>query len=201
MIDRIKGVLIEKNPGRVVVDCSGVGYGLNITLYTYEKLGTLGSEANLYTYLHVAEGIMQMYGFSRQTERDMFFMLLSVSKIGPKMALAILSGISVENLVRAVKKGDKHSFPKISGVGGMTIERIIVELKKKIDKIDIGQGEGGEDGPRISLEEGPANEAIKALESLGYKRIHAETAIERVIKDSGADQSVEELIKKALKYI
>jgi Holliday junction DNA helicase RuvA len=201
MIDHIKGILIEKKPTRIVVDCGGVGYGINISLPTYEKLGNTGQIAELYTYLHVREDVLQLYGFYREVEKEMFLLLISVSKIGPKTAQGVLSGISVENFIHAIRGGDISALIKIPGIGRQTAERLIIELKDKVKKLDIGATAGTGEGRAIGILTGAAEEAASALESLGYKRVYAENAISRVVKEKGDGISLEEMIKSALKYI
>jgi Holliday junction DNA helicase RuvA len=203
MIERIRGTLLEKSASFIVVDCAGVGYGLHITLTTYETLPDEGADVDLYSHLVVREDIMQLYGFAERVERDAFLLLTSVSKIGPKTALATLSGISVAGFVRAVKSADVTALTKVPGIGKQTAERLVVELKNKIDRIsgaDLIASEGG-----VSINSGkigkPFEDAILALESLGYKSYNADKAVRKVFAEKGATLPVEEIIKFALKYV
>ncbi len=199
MIQRIKGVLIEKTPTNIVVDCSGVGYGLRVTLPTFESLKEIGSQVDLFTYLHVREDVMQLFGFAKRIEREAFLMLLSVSKIGPKTAQATLSGISVGNFIQAIRSENVSALIKIPGIGRQTAERLIVELKSKVEKLgpDI-DSDGKESGTPVS---GAYAEAVLALEELGYKRPYAERAVGKVAEEKGRELPVEEVIKFALRYI
>jgi Holliday junction DNA helicase RuvA len=200
MIEKIKGTLVEKTPTNVVVDCGGVGYGLRVSIPTFESLGDTGSQVELFTYLHVREEIMQLYGFSRRMERDLFLMLISVSKVGPKTAQATLSGISAANFVQAVRTANAAMLTKIPGIGRQMAERLIVELKGKVDKLGISAELAGEKGAAAMA--GKAfEEAVLALEELGYKRPYAERAVQKVAEDKGRDLPVEEIIKFALRYI
>jgi holliday junction DNA helicase RuvA len=200
MIEKLKGVLVEKSPTNIVVDCGGVGYGLRVSLPTFESLGEPGSTAELFTYLHVREDVMQLYGFSKRIERDVFLLLLSVSKIGPKTAQATLSGISVGNFIHAVRTGNAAALTKIPGIGKQTAERLILELKTKVEKLGLGAGIEGE-APAAVLAGTAYEEAVLALEELGYKRPYAERAVARVATEKGRDLPVEEVIKSALRYI
>ena len=201
MIEKIKGTLIEKSPTNVVVDCGGVGYGLRVSLPTFETLAEIGGPVDLFTYLHVREDTLQLYGFSKRVERELFLMLLSVSKIGPKTAQATLSGISVASFQQAIRTENVGVLTKIPGIGRQTAERLIVELKGKVDKLGGGAllaaGEAG-----VAIPAGKAfEEAVLALEELGYKRPYAERAVQKVAEDKGRDLPVEEIIKFALRYI
>jgi holliday junction DNA helicase RuvA len=202
MIEKIRGELIEKSPTSIVVDCGGVGYGLRVTLPTFEALGEVGTPVELYTYLQVREDVLQLFGFSSRLEREVFLMLTSVSKIGPKTAQATLSGISVANFVQAIRSENVAALTKIPGIGRQTAERLIVELKGKVDKLGLVSGEMASGEARKAFSVGkPYEEAVLALEELGYKRPYAERAVARVAEERGRDLPVEEIIKFALKYI
>lgn len=202
MIERIKGTLLEKSPTSVVVDCAGVGYGLRVTLPTYETLGEVGASVELYTYLHVREDILQLFGFAQRVEREVFLLLISVSKIGPKTAQATLSGTSVSSLLQAIRSENATALTKIPGIGRQTAERLIVELKGKIEKLGLESSIGTTEGAIRHPVVGTAfEEAILALEQLGYKRPYAERAVTKVAEEKGKDLPVEEVIKFALRYI
>ena len=203
MIERIRGILLEKNASFVVVDCGGVGYGLHVTLPTFETLPEEGADVNLFSHLVVREDIMQLYGFAERVERDAFLLLTSVSKIGPKTALATLSGISVAGFVRAVKTADVTALTKVPGIGKQTAERLVVELKNKIDRIsgaDLIVTEGGKTSNSGNMGKS-FDDAILALESLGYKSYNADKAVRKVFAEKGGTLPVEEIIKFALKYV
>ncbi|RMD94124.1 MAG: Holliday junction branch migration protein RuvA [Calditrichaeota bacterium] len=198
MISQLRGVIVEKNPTKITLDVHGVGYELLIPVSTYEKLGNTGEQAKLLTYLHVREDTLQLYGFASQKERWMFANLISVSGIGPKLALSILSGCELENLRQFIAQGDVAALTKLSGVGRKTAQRLITELQEKL---------GGQLAETPGLTEvamhasdSKYQEAIQALQSLGYDRNSATRAIQKVLQHE-KDLSVEELVKKALQKI
>jgi len=199
MIDFISGVVVEKNPTRVVLQNNGVGYSLQISVNTYEHLPNVGDTVNLKTYLHVREDHIQLYAFAQEVERKVFIGLISVSGIGPRLAQTILSGIKVYELIQAIQHGDEHRLTAITGVGKKTAQRLIVELKEKFMQMGLLEDQQVPGYTLMKLS-GIEEEAALALLSLGYKKQAVEKALLRVRSDGGI-QSVEELVKKALKII
>lgn len=197
MITYLKGLLTKKSPTEIIVEVLGIGYSVNISLSTYEQLSELNSEVHILTHHHIREDAQILYGFSTDSEREMFRMLISVSGIGPKMAQTILSGIRTEELVRTITVGAISSLTSIPGVGKKTAERLILELKDKVAKI-----EGSE--KIIDLPNSGASirsEALIALVSLGFAREKAEHTLRAILNEvNGKSISVEELIKRALQY-
>jgi len=197
MISQLKGTILQKSPTEVVIDVHGVGYLLSIPLSTSEAISGIGSEITLLTHMHVREDAMILFGFATEAEREIFDLLISISGIGPKIALAILSGISPENLREAIRIGNVEAFTSISGVGRKTGERIILELKNKFGKIDTARTVDTPTSQQLKNR----SEAIIALLSLGYNRTTAESVIRAVISESQSKNlSVEEMIKKALHH-
>jgi Holliday junction DNA helicase RuvA len=195
MIAYLEGKLVEKNPTNIVIDVNGVGYWVNIPLSSYDRLAEVGFSAKVLTYQYVREDTLQLYGFSTEKEKKLFELLLSVNGIGPKMGLAILSCIAVEDFQKSILEEDIDILTNISGIGKKTAQRLIVELKEKISKIDLGTGGKYPWGkPATSLEE----EAILALVSLGYSKVEAKKSVDNAKK--GVDESIdlEELVKRAL---
>jgi holliday junction DNA helicase RuvA len=192
LISYLEGRLIEKNPTLAVVDINGVGYGVNIPLSTYEKLNKIGERVKLLTYQYVREDTLQLYGFLTPEEKETFKLLLTVSGIGPKSALGVLSCISVEDFQRSILEEDIDVLTSISGIGNKTAQRLVIELKEKLGKMDL---KGLKVGERIDTEE---DGAISALVSLGYTRLEAKRAIQQVMGQSKGKLSVEELVKKSL---
>lgn len=192
MISYLEGRLVEKNPTLAVVDVGGVGYGVNIPVSTYERLNNVGEKVKLLTHQYVREDALQLYGFLTPEEKETFKLLLTVSGIGPKSALGVLSCISVEDFQRSILEEDIDVLTSISGIGQKTARRLVVELKEKLGKMDL---KGLKVGERIDTEE---DEAISALISLGYTRLEAKRAIQQVMGKSKGKLSVEELVKKAL---
>jgi len=193
----LEGKLTVKNPAQVVIDVSGVGYELFIPLSTYQQLPPENEGVRLLTHFHVREDVQKLFGFFTEEERDLFRTLLSVSGIGPKVALTILSGIGIPELKAALVQGKPDVLTRVSGVGRKTAERLIVELRERIviqDKERMEETLGASEGTSEILHVG-----LGALTQLGYKQFDARKAIEKVMKKQGPDLAVEELIREALK--
>jgi len=196
MLYYIKGKIVEKTPTRVVVEKDGTGYIVDVSLQTSENLGEIGDEAKLYTVLKISDEDVNLYGFSSFQEREFFLLLIGVPGIGPRVALRILSGSTVEQLYSAISEEDATFFTKIPGVGKKTGERLIVELKQRIEKMH----------PVISEEVAKIDRdlftnAVEALTVLGYKRSEAISAVKKILKQTGEKVTLEEVIKEALKKI
>lgn len=197
MISYLKGILTKKSPTEIIVEANGVGYSVNISLSTYEQLSELNSEVMILTHHHIREDAQVLYGFSSESEREMFRMLISVSGIGPKMGQTILSGIRPDELARTIITGAISTLTAVPGVGKKTAERLILELKEKAAKM-----EGAEkiiDLPNTGAS--IRSEALTALVSLGFSREKAEQSLRGVLNEvNGKTISVEDLIKRALQY-
>jgi len=189
MIARLRGKLIEKEPARVVVDVNGVGYEVSIPLTTFTSMPESGAEVSVDIYTHVREDVIALYGFSSRQERRVFERLISISGIGPRLAITILSGGSVEGLVGAIRRGDLARLTAIPGVGKKTAERIVVELKDKLKDMT-------EEVVKPSVEV----DVVSALENLGYPRAMIEAAVRRSI-DGDAEAGFEELFKRTLQIL
>jgi Holliday junction DNA helicase RuvA len=195
LISYIKGTLVEKTPARVVVESCGLGYEILIPLSSYDALDEVGSQVLVYTHFHVREDSHQLFGFATTEERHVFQMLISVSGIGPRSALTILSGVSVDDFCDAIAREEVGFLTAISGVGRKTAERLIVELKGRIAEREVMVGAGaGRTSPKETV-----SEAIQALMSLGFPRPTAKRAVERCLNEAGKDLCVEELIRSALR--
>jgi Holliday junction DNA helicase RuvA len=198
MINFLHGRLVEALPTQVTVDVHGVGYEVLIPLSSYDKLPSPGSEIKILTHLAVREDAHVLYGFMTSPEREMFRLLIStVSGIGPRIALNILSGINVTSLRGAVAKGDVKSLSQISGVGKKTAERIIVELKDKIGA--AGAWEASSAQRALSPADQKANDAVLALLALGFKPIEAHEAVRSALAALGEKVTVEDLVRACLK--
>ncbi|MDP1678430.1 MAG: Holliday junction branch migration protein RuvA [Bacteroidota bacterium] len=197
MISYLKGILIKKSPTEIIVDVGGIGYAVNISVSTYEQLPDQDSEVLILTHHHIREDAQLLYGFATDHEREMFKMLISVSGIGPKMAQTILSGIRPADLARTISVSAISTLTSIPGVGKKTAERLVLELRDKVAKLE------GSD-KIIDLPNSGASirsEALTALISLGFSRDKAEQTLRGVLNDiNGKSISVEELIKRALQY-
>jgi len=193
MIGSLRGKLIEKRPNQILVDINGVGYQVQIPLSTFASLGALHAETSLLIHTHVREDQLTLYGFVTAREKQCFELLISASGVGPSLALKILSGMSIEELVPAIRKGDLAQLVKIPGVGRKTAERIVVELRDKLVVIDIP--DAGKPSTRSQLEEDVAS----ALSNLGYDTKSVERAIEKSRAASGAD--FEKLLRSSLQIL
>jgi Holliday junction DNA helicase RuvA len=197
MIYSVKGTLIHKEPSLAVIECGGVGYACRTTFSTLSQLGSVGSEASLLTYLHVREDNIELFGFATSQELNCFKMLLTVSGVGPKAALAILSDISPEKFALTIATGDVKSITKTKGIGPKLAQRIVLELKDKIAKEQqlISSGEELDFTPVMSGSN--SGEAISALVVLGYSQSEATSIISKL----DPSLSVEDMIKQALKQL
>jgi len=198
MISFLQGKLAETLPTQVIIDVRGVGYEVLIPLSSYDKLPGPGQEVKLLTHLVVREDAHTLYGFMTGPERELFRMLVNtVSGIGPKIALNILSGISVTGFRGAVANGDIKALSQISGVGKKTAERIIVELKDKVGA--AGAWEALSAKRALSPEDQKVNDAVLALVALGFKQIEAHDSVRKALSTLGAQATIEELVRACLK--
>ena len=198
MIGRIKGTLIAKQPPQILVDVGGVGYEIDASMNTIYKLPELNKTVTLHTHLIVREDAQQLYGFFDQTERSLFRTLIKVNGVGPKMALAILSGMDVTEFVRCVQNNDTKGLVALPGVGKKTAERLIIEMRDKLK--DFESSGAATDLPQVVASRSASNQVVidaeSALIALGYKPQEASRAISAI---DVANLSSEEVIKLALK--
>jgi len=198
MIASLTGILKVKSPTEIVLDVQGVGYAVTIPLSTFEKLGEVGLTTTILTHLHIREDAVQLFGFATEEERLSFRLLISVNGIGPRIAQGILSRIAVSDLKQHISNENISALTAIPGVGRKTAERLVIELRDKIVKIDVA---GTASRPQRDGEEGLRQEALLALTSLGYNRSVAEKALRQVLTEmKGEKLSLQNLIKKALRY-
>ena len=195
MIARLKGTLAEKTPNRLTVDVGGVGYDVLVPLSTFYGIGEPGALVALRIHTHVREDVIALYGFASALEQDLFERLISISGIGPKLALAVLSGIDPGELVRAIRTQDVARLTRIPGVGKKTAERIGLELK---DRLPLGPSAGG--GPADAAAPGDdlRSDLLSALTNLGYKGQVAEKAVDTAIKKT-PDGTFEGLLRDILR--
>ena len=197
MITFLDGKLVSALPTQATVDVNGVGYEVFIPLSSYDKLPAVGQSIRILTHLAVREDAHVLYGFMSAAERDLFRLLVNnVSGIGPKLALAVLSGMSVSNFKTAVVNSDTATISKISGLGKKTAERVVLELKDKLGVAAAWEAATAAHAPTPEQEQ--ANEAVLALIALGYKQVDAHKAV-RDLQTQGQAKSAEELVKLALK--
>jgi Holliday junction DNA helicase RuvA len=196
MIGRLQGKVIEKQAPDLLVDVQGVGYEVLVSLNTFFDVPEVGAVVTLHTHFVVREDIQQLYGFTRLSERSLFRNLIKVNGVGPKMALAILSGMSANDFAICVHNNDTATLVKLPGVGKKTAERLLIEMRDKIGDIDTSAGDAGANGS-LSAQSDLAQEAESALIALGYKPADAAKIINRVADESVTDAG--ELIRLALK--
>ena len=195
MIGQLRGHILEKQPNRIVVDVAGVGYDVSVPLSTFYGLGEPGSEIALRIHTHVREDALALYGFATKIEQELFERLISVSGIGPKLALAVLSGIEPPELVRAIERADLARLTAIPGVGKKTSERIVLELKDRLPRVPAVE-------PTGTVPEAPAlkDDVLSALINLGYHRPLAEKAAAAALNNApGGD--FERTLKQALREL
>jgi len=195
MISYVRGVLDYKEPSLVIVDINGIGYEVFVPLSTYQKLPAVGGQVKLHTYHYVREDAMQLYGFLSSEEKEVFELVLSISGVGTKVALSILSFISVNEFRRAIAQGDMKTLTKIPGIGKKSAERMVLELKDKIGDIQI------DERMLRLLEAESTNDAVSALLTLGAGQSAAEYAVYRAERLLGEEAKIEDLIAQALKLL
>lgn len=193
MIAWLRGRLVEKQPNRIVLDVHGVGYDVAVPLSTFYALGDAGCETVLRIHTHVREDALALFGFGTARELDLFERLITISGVGPKLALAVLSGIEPADLVRAIQRGDIKRLTGIPGVGRKTAERIALELK---DRLPESAAEAVRETPGGRLRE----DLLSALLNLGYHRPHAERAIDAALPDGG-EPSFEDALRQVLRAL
>ncbi len=195
MIAYLRGVLAEKEITRVVVECHGVGYEAAIPLSTFDRLPAEGAEVMLYTHHEVREDAQLLFGFATKPERDMFRLVTTVSGVGPKLALAVLSGLTVGDLQLAVSQGDAKRLAAVKGIGKKTAARIVVELKDKINPIEALANATAE----TSREQGAVlRDAMLALTALGFSEDIARAKVQQVLDGEPGLADVETILKRAL---
>lgn len=193
MIGQLRGVLLEKQPPALLIDVQGVGYELEASMSTFYNLPECGESVILHTHMVVREDAQLLYGFISQTERLMFRTLIKISGVGPKLALTILSGMSAEDFSRCIMEGDSKALTQLPGVGKKTAERLVVELKDRLEKDDSIKLSGVTSV--VKKPDHPVNDAVSALISLGYK---AQQASQMVRSLDVENKSTEEIIRAAL---
>jgi len=199
MIDYLEGILKEKRPTSCLIEINGIGYKVNIPLSTFEKIGKPGSTVKVITSLYIRENLWEIYGFATLKERELFNLLNSISGIGPRLALAILSSLSLEDVVRIVSDEDITGLTFIPGVGRKIAQRLIFELRERVKNIySLVEEKEGIKKPE-EIKSTLRKDAVQALVSLGYKNIAAQRAVES-LKHQSID-NLERLIREALKKI
>lgn len=195
MIASLRGQMAEKGVDSAIVDVNGVGYRVHLSLRTLTRLPEEGQVAQLRIQTVVREDAFELFGFVSRAEEDMFLLLTSVSHVGPRLAMMVLSGLEVDELCHAIAQGEVARLTKIHGVGKKTAERLVLELKDKVKNIS-NDASGASKASRVS---GPRNDLVSALVNLGYKPAMAEKAAEAAVEMGGEEAPFEALFKEALK--
>jgi Holliday junction DNA helicase RuvA len=196
MIGHLRGTVFEKNPNEVIVEAAGVGYEVVIPISTYTVLPDTGASVSLRVYTHVREDALTLFGFATAEEKAVFERLISVSGIGPKLAITVLSGLATADLITAIRNGDVPRLVRIPGVGKKTAERMVLELKDKLAGVETAMGVDGAivAGPALSVLE---RDVLSALQNLGCSRPAAEEAV-RKVKERGAPEEFEPFFRAAM---
>lgn len=199
MIAHLKGSIFEKHPNQVVLEAAGVGYDVQIPISTYRSLGDVGAAASLRIYTHVREDALVLFGFATAEEKALFERLITVSGIGPKLAITVLSGLAVSELVAAIRTSDVARLVRIPGVGKKTADRIVLELKDKVAGVDAAAGATPAAAPGPALD-GLDRDVLSALQNLGCSRPAAEEAL-RKAREKGTESAFEPLFRAALALV
>jgi Holliday junction DNA helicase RuvA len=195
MIAHLRGKLIYKQPGQAIVECAGVGYDVTTSVPTFTSLPSVGGEAALHIYTQVSDDAIALFGFLEREEKRLFERLISVSGVGPKLAIKMLSGLSSERTVQAIRAQDHAQLTRIPGVGKKLAERLVVELKDKLDDFAVAP-------TPTSVQGAAVDDVLSALTNLGYQRLAAEKAIEQAVsKDKALASDFDGLFRGALKVI
>jgi Holliday junction DNA helicase RuvA len=201
MIARISGLIVYKSVQAITLDVHGIGYRVFVPLTTFYELPETGQPITLHIHTHVKEDAINLFGFHTLEERNMFQVMISVSGIGPRLAMNILSGISVGDLTDAITSGNLRRLLNIPGVGRKMAERLVLELKDKVLKLDRGQVPPGDRAAPRSREEEVKEDALSALINLGYKSSAAREVIEKIMKDKTEIPALDLLLKSALQQL
>ena len=196
MIAHLRGRVLWKSPQEVAVDVGGVGYRVSIPVSTFYRVGDEGDEVSLRVYTHVREDTLALFGFLTAAEQEVFERLIAVAGVGPRLAVGILSGIEVGELVAALRGNDLARLTRIPGVGKKTAERLVLELKDKMPALAAASAEAPAPPPAAS----PKDDLLSALANLGYSRPEAERAVERALAEGG-DGRFEDLLRQALRKV
>lgn len=201
VIAHLTGTVLHKQPNAVIVDVHGVGYEVIIPVSTFYELGDVGDAVSLRVHTHVREDVIQLFGFRNLRDKELFLRLIAVSGIGPKLAVTILSGMSPEELIPAIRANDLVRLTSIPGVGKKTAERLVIELRDKIAELLTPADEAAIAEVRAATPaDAVRDDTISALLSLGYQRLQAEKAVSRAL-EAGSEQTIEQVLRASLKLL
>ncbi len=200
MIAHLAGKLIQKQPNSVIVDVNGVGYELTVPLSTFYDLGEVGADVALRVHTHVREDALQLYGFRTDREKHLFLAVTSVTGIGPKLGITLLSGLSADELIRAIRDNNLAKLVAVPGVGKKTAERLVVELRDKMTKLAASTQTEPVTSDYTPIANAISDDIVSALVNLGYQKVAAEKAVANVFKEN-ADASFETALRAALRTL
>ena len=204
MIAHLSGTLLSKHATSVILDVGGVGYEVNIPLSTFYDLGDIGAAVQLRIYTHVREDALQLFGFKTARERELFLRIISVSGIGPKLGITLMSGMSADEMIESIRTNNLARLTLIPGIGRKTAERLVIELREKMAAMATGGAEEENQqvrtGPAPTSEDGVRSDALSALLNLGYQRSSAEKAIDAVMRET-PELSVESVLRSSLRKL
>lgn len=199
MIAHLSGKLLEKQANSVIIDVGGVGYEVTIPLSTFYELGEAGSQVELRIFTHVREDALQLFGFKTARERDLYLKLISVQGIGAKSGITMLSGMSSDEIIAAIRTDNLARLTSIPGVGRKTAERLVIELRDKVGELAAGASAAASAGTAVGPDDA-FDDALSALVNLGYQRNAAEKALQQV-RSEGTEPSVQKLLRQALQRL
>jgi Holliday junction DNA helicase RuvA len=203
MIAFLAGKILEKEANSVIIDVGGVGYEATIPLSTFYELGDIGADASLRIYTYVREDSLQLFGFKTLQERELFLKLITVSGIGPKVAISMLSGMNADEIIAAIRTDNLVLLTSIPGIGKKTAERLVIELRDKVVSLAAKAAAGTSttiDGEIKTSSNDILEDAISALTNLGYQRNAAEKALTKVVQE-GTEMSVQKLLRRSLQLL
>jgi Holliday junction DNA helicase RuvA len=200
MIAFLSGKLLDKQANAVIVDVGGVGYEVSIPLSTFYELGDTGSDVQLRIYTHVREDAIQLFGFKTERERELYLKLISVQGIGARSGITLLSGLSADEIIGAIRSNNLVKLTSIPGVGKKTAERLVIELRDKIDDVSAPSTDGKAIAVGATEEDSVYDDALSALIHLGYQKNSAEKALKQAMQD-GTEPSVQKLLRRGLQIL
>ncbi len=201
MIARLEGILFEQHPTRVVIDVGGVGYEVHIPLSTFTELPDAGKPVALHIHTHAKEGSLQLFGFASRAERAAFELLLRASRVGPRLAQTVVSGITPRALLDAIRRGDVATLRAVPGIGTKLAERILVELRDRADELAATIGASPPEPREATGGDAAREETLSALLNLGYPRAEAERVLLQAADEAGSDATLETLVRVSLRRL
>lgn len=201
MIARLEGILLEQHPTRVVIDVGGVGYDVHIPLSTFAELPDAGKSVALHIHTHAKEGALQLFGFASRAERAAFELLLRASRVGPRLAQTVVSGIAPRALLEAIRSGDVATLRSVPGIGSKLAERILIELRDRAGELAAAIGDAPPPARGPAAGDAAREETLSALLNLGYPRAEAERVLTQAADEAGPGATLETLVRTSLRRL